>query len=72
MESWRGAGAEADHILPCRASPHAPLVLKFVCMQDIPPQDLHGPGNAVAAHLHHAMRTLMGDFTDRRVPKLLR
>ena len=35
-------------------------------MQDIPPQDLHGPGNAVAAHLHHAMRTLIGDFTDRR------
>ena len=36
-----------------------------VWAQDIPPQDLHGAGNAAAVHLHHAMRTLMGDFTDR-------
>lgn len=59
---------EADNFSRCRALAHADLVLT-VRVQDIPPQDLHGPGNAVAAHLHHAMRTLMGDFTDRRGPR---
>ncbi|KAK9825151.1 hypothetical protein WJX81_005905 [Elliptochloris bilobata] len=36
--------------------------------QGLPPQDLHAGGNAAAGRLHHAMRTLMGDFTDKPGP----